>query len=108
MGEVTGIFQFRTFNRLSAIQFIDSNIGYTVGTAPPGKYIKTIDGGNNWYNISTLSGYPLLDLSFVNKDTGWICIDDIFDGGFFKTTNGGHNWVRQLNETFRPHKIIFL
>ncbi len=93
---------------MSAIQFVDNKIGYVVGSAPPGIVLKTTDGGINWFNVSTLEGYPILDLSFVNKDTGWICIDDIFGGGVFKTTNGGGTWVRQLNETYRPTKVFFI
>ena len=93
---------------MSAIQFVDNKIGYVVGSAPPGIVLKTTDGGINWFNVSTLEGYPILDLSFVNKDTGWICIGDIFGGGVFKTTNGGGTWVRQLNETYRPTKVFFI
>jgi photosystem II stability/assembly factor-like uncharacterized protein len=48
------------------------------------------------------------DLDFVNKDTGWICSMDGIGGGVFKTTNGGQNWVRQLNETFSPTKLFFI
>ena len=48
------------------------------------------------------------DLAFVNQDTGWICSTDPFDGGLFKTTNGGVTWQRQLNETYKPSLVFFI
>lgn len=94
---------------LAAIQFLDNNTGYVVGSSPPGIVLKTTNGGSNWFNISNLPAYPLLDVKFVNKDTGWVCSDDSFDGGVFKTTNGGNNWIRQTTPSqILPIKLFFL
>ncbi len=94
---------------LAAIQFLDNNIGYVVGSAPPGIVLKTTNGGNNWFNISNLPSNPLWDVKFVNKDTGYVCSDDEFDGGVFKTTNGGLNWQRQTSPVqLRPIKLFFI
>ncbi len=37
----------------------------------------------------------LIDLFFVNKDTGWII--NSRKNGIFKTTNGGYNWQMQID-----------
>jgi hypothetical protein len=59
--------------------------------------------------LSTGTGMLLiLDLAFISKDTGWICGDDSFAGGVYKTTNGGNNWFQQLNNTYLPSKIFFI
>ena len=101
--------QFQQVLLFTAIQFLDSNFGYVVGSAPPGFVLKTTNGGNNWFTASTLSTYPLLDVKFVNRDTGWTCSNDEFEGGVFKTTNGGGSWVRQTTPTqLRPIKLFFI
>lgn len=99
--------QFQQNLLLIALQFVDSNVGYIIGSQPPGIVLKTTNGGNNWFNVSTISAAPLLDLSFVNKDTGWICSDDLFDGGVFKTIDGGNNWIR-LTGVGDFRKLFFL
>jgi len=91
---------------MAALQFIDINTGYVVGSAPPGIVLKTTNGGTNWINISNLPAYPLWDVKFVNRDTGWVCSNDDFDGGIFKTINGGNSWLRQ--STLKAIKLFFL
>ena len=91
-----------------AVQFIDLSNGYVVGGTGRAKFLKTTNGGSSW-SVSTPFGsnmYAILDLAFVNKDTGWVCGDDSFGGGVFKTTNGGGSWVQQLNNTYRPTKLF--
>jgi photosystem II stability/assembly factor-like uncharacterized protein len=102
------LIQFQGIIQFNAIQFIDNNTGYTVGSLPPGIIKKTTNGGLNWFTASTFTAYPILDLSFVNKDTGWVCSDDPFDGGVVKTTNGGMNWVQELSASFPTTKLFFL
>ncbi len=40
----------------------------------------------------------LLDIDFINENTGWACGDD---GKIVKTTNGGVNWVQQNTGLFK-------
>lgn len=110
-----GIFwqiQFYKSVDLKVIFMVDTFIGYAGGGSGSGtRYMyKTTNGGIGWDTIlgSFSSGGYVLDIYFTNSDTGWYCDNDIFDGGIFKTTNGGENWFRQLNETFRPTKLFFL
>lgn len=89
--------QLRNNLSLSSIQFINNDIGYSAGGDGSGKFLYTTNGGINW-TVTTPFGSGInniQDLYFVNKDTGWICSDDPFGGGVFKTTNGGINWIRQ-------------
>ncbi|HEX2786311.1 MAG TPA: YCF48-related protein [Ignavibacteria bacterium] len=100
--------QYQNKYYLTALQLINENTGYSVGSAPPGVIIKTTDGGINWFNVTGLSAYPLTDLFFTTVDTGWVCSDDLFDGGVYKTTNGGINWQLQLGVSFRPSRLFFI
>ena len=96
---------------LTSIQFVNLSTGYCVGgIVSPARGIvkKTTNGGLKWSTISMLLAVPLLDVKFVNKDTGWVASDDIFDGGVFKTTDGGFNWQNQLNQSFEPTRLFFL
>jgi photosystem II stability/assembly factor-like uncharacterized protein len=93
---------------LTSIQFASNGTGYSVGSAPGGIIKKTTDNGLNWFTINTIAPYPLLDLYFVNPDTGWVCSDDPFSGGIFKTTDGGNNWQSQLGASFFIKKLFFL
>ena len=102
--------QYDTIEKLNVIQFVDYNIGYAGGGFGRARLLKTSNRGINWQFTTPFGSnmYSILDLQFINKDTGWICSDDDFGGGVFKTTNGGGTWVRQLNETYRPTKVFFI
>ena len=104
--------QFNKPVDLKVVFMVDTLIGYVGGGSGGGtRYMyKTINGGISWDTIlgSFATGSYVLDISFINIDTGWYCDDDDINGGVFKTTTGGVNWVRQLNETFRPTKLFFL
>jgi photosystem II stability/assembly factor-like uncharacterized protein len=78
------------------VQFLDTNFGYVIGGNTTANIQKTTNGGQNWTDISNgFDGVGLKDLSFVNRDTGWICLEDFFSGGVYKTINGGQNWTLQ-------------
>jgi photosystem II stability/assembly factor-like uncharacterized protein len=79
------------------VQFLNTNNGYVVGGNTLATIQKTTNGGLNWIDItgSMSNKFGINDMSFINKDTGWICINDLFDGGVYKTVNGGLNWVLQ-------------
>lgn len=92
------------------IQFLDINYGYAVGGTGRAKFLKTTNSGSTW-NVSTPFGsniYAILDLAFTTKDTGWVCSDDPFGGGIYKTTNGGANWQQQAGSSYRAKKLFML
>ncbi len=96
---------------LTSIQFIDNNLGFSVGrdVIPINGLIKiTTNGGLNWVTKSIISGSGILEgICFANKDTGWVCSRDLTAGGLWRTINGGNSWQKQLNESVRPSKIFF-
>jgi photosystem II stability/assembly factor-like uncharacterized protein len=81
---------------LSTILFIDSLNGWAGGYT--GSILYTTDGGNNWNNsaIDTLSGIPIYNFLFLNKNYGFSS-GGRFDrtGVIWKTTDGGRNWSGQ-------------
>jgi photosystem II stability/assembly factor-like uncharacterized protein len=78
-------------NYIININFIDENTGWAIGHV--GTVLKSVNGGQNWtsQNAGTVSN--LFSSSFINSSTGWISGDN----GVMKTTDGGQNWIQQLN-----------
>ncbi len=59
---------------INVVKLLDENTGFAGGGFGEAKFLKTTNRGTNWH-ISTPPGltiYSILDMDFVNKDTGWI------------------------------------
>jgi beta propeller repeat protein len=87
-----------TTQPLYAVDFVDSNTGWAVGSG--GTILKTKNGGATWAAQS--SGAPAADLSgvdFVSSMTGWAVGFDrpANSAVILKTTNGGTTWVGQAH-----------
>ena len=76
-----------TSNKLNDIQFTSLYIGYIVGEN--GTVLKTIDGGNNWLNVSINSAEFINSISFLNDNVGYLATQN----RIYKTINGGLNWT---------------
>jgi photosystem II stability/assembly factor-like uncharacterized protein len=100
--------QYRPIMNFNTVQFINSNTGYAGGGDGLAKFFKTSNGGTNWNLAYSFGFITIKDLSFVSKDTGWICDDNPLNGGIFKTTNGGTNWIPQAGPSYRPKKLFFI
>ncbi|MFH1121512.1 MAG: YCF48-related protein [Bacteroidota bacterium] len=50
---------------------------------------RTIDGGITWNQVETPSAFGLSEVYFVNENSGYA----VEDFGYWKTTDGGENWV---------------
>ncbi|MBK9331910.1 MAG: T9SS type A sorting domain-containing protein [Ignavibacteria bacterium] len=86
------------------VQFINANTGFTNAFT---KIFKTTNAGENWnaINLPQIFGD---DMSVLNEDTVWLAMSEGFTGGVFRTTNGGLNWVQQLNlGSQNPSHIYF-
>lgn len=77
--------------RLRDLTFASGEVGYAVGYQS--NLAKTTDGGNTWFERS--SDLPedlnIVQVSFVNPDTGWIVNRAIADH-IWKTEDGGLSW----------------
>jgi photosystem II stability/assembly factor-like uncharacterized protein len=67
----------------------------------PAFIIKSSDGGNTWTRID-MSAYAsgLVDILFINKDTGWVCgisPRPLELGIILHTVDGGNTWQLQYN-----------
>ncbi len=99
--------QADSLGRVVRIQFLNSNTGYSLLTN--GKLYKTTNSGSEW--ILCHDFYPAAifeDMFFTDELNGWVCSTDFFDGGLFKTMDGGASWSRQMSQTLRPSNIFFL
>ncbi|MBS1552986.1 MAG: T9SS type A sorting domain-containing protein [Bacteroidetes bacterium] len=95
---------------LYSVQFLNSLTGYVLGNGLHGIIYKTTTAGLIWNLIHDFSPAGIFtDMSFINQDTGWVCSADPFDGGVFRTTDGGFNWNQQFNYgTENPNRIFFI
>lgn len=97
---------------LREIYFADSLYGWIAGDS--GIIIHTSDGGDNWKTQSRIVNDYILDIYFVNRNTGWAAAWN-FDGisqysVIYKTTNSGQDWTRTLyaDTVFLINTIYFL
>ncbi len=79
---------------LKSVFFIDSSKGWAVGTSSNGTVLHTDNGGIDW--ITQGLGSPYIDCNevfFIDANNGWIAAES----GLYITTNGGLEWVEQIN-----------
>jgi len=82
----------------TCIYFFDPNTGYIA--YENGAMLKTIDGGNSWFNSYTGTNNYLSSVYFPTLDTGYTVGSD---GIILKTTNGGI--VGVSDNVITPNKI---
>ena len=97
---------------LREIFFTDSVYGWIAGDS--GIIIHTSNGGNNWIVQSREVNDYILDLCFVNRNTGWAAAWN-YDGisqhsVIYHTSNSGLNWTRTFyaDTIFLINSIYFL
>ncbi len=94
---------------LSSTYFVNDSVGYIVGV---GGLIKTLDGGNKWFdpalidpntqlpNPSTqIKSGPLTAVSFLDTSIGF-CVSKY--GWIYKTTDGGKTWQSKKVSNLTP------
>jgi photosystem II stability/assembly factor-like uncharacterized protein len=88
---------------------VNSNVVWATGldtnfSSPSNVFTKTLDGGTTWTagTISGAGGYFSNGVFAHSKDTAWISLNDLVNGGGFiyKTSDGGATWVAQPTATF--------
>ncbi|HRI86335.1 MAG TPA: YCF48-related protein [Ignavibacteria bacterium] len=91
-----------TSDSLISISFLNDEVGFISGLN--NTLLKSTNGGINWNYISVPGSENINSVFFINEHTGWISTEKI--GGnskdtnylkILKTTDGGDNWLTQLN-----------
>lgn len=77
-------------SHLTSISVIDSFLVYATGK----DLLKTTNGGLNWIKINIDTNYTYLEVSFSNKDTGFVLARKTSNYNYFllRTLNGGDDW----------------
>jgi len=91
----TIFFEFRKYN---CFQFLNNSLGFIGGgdlEFGQSYLIKTNNGGENWIRLNTPNSSSISSISVLSEDSIWISVASGFDGGIFRTTNGGMNWTYQ-------------
>lgn len=92
--------------------FINNDEGWRGLIAPGGAgsdsldLYKTIDGGINWTNVTTLASGG--DFIFLNSDTGWIITNPPINGvlSVLKTCDGGITWNEENIQVPSEYKYV--
>ncbi|HDP97790.1 MAG TPA: hypothetical protein ENN22_01230, partial [bacterium] len=79
---------------LTAVSFIDNNIGTVVGYN--GLILRTTDGGFNWNTQTSRTTKNLNGVCFTDENTG-VAVGE--EGTIVRTINGGINWKSQNSST---------
>ncbi|HMD01222.1 MAG TPA: T9SS type A sorting domain-containing protein [Ferruginibacter sp.] len=81
--------------RVDDIYMVDTQVGYAV--CGDGKIVKTVDGGNNWFQLLENSSVYCRSVEFINRDTGFVggfpINGNVQTNIFRRTTDGGATWV---------------
>jgi len=83
---------YRSFLAMEQIQFLNVNTGYACGAY----LFKTTNAGLNWNQVTAPAISPE-ELFVLNEDTIWIVSSNSFNGGAYRTTNGGSTWEQQFS-----------
>ena len=65
--------------------------------------LHTNDGGINWNVMYSPSSHYLNNISFINKNDGWILGDR---GTILHTTNGGVTFIEEENNSTQPEQFL--
>lgn len=77
------------------IQFTSDKTGYACGHGMnwlPGAIFKTTNGGTNW-QVTHFQSFEIVDLSFLDDNTGYFAAWHPDRRFVYKTTDGGNNWI---------------
>ena len=90
------------------IIFINSQTGFVCGgyNNYTNNLLKTTNQGDIWFSLNTPYSFIFKDMSILNEDTIWLVSDMALEGGVFRSTNGGQNWIMQSN--LNPDKIYMV
>ena len=88
------------YGDISRVIFLNANTGFICGggrAGISGGFVsKTTNSGNNWLVLpASIFSIHFDDMCILNQDTMWVVDNNSFDGGVFRTTNGGTNWEHQ-------------
>lgn len=96
------------FSRFDDVCFLNENLGWAANGSSAAVY-KTTDGGLTWVeqlNESDLDGnYYFRNIEFLNEQIGFL---GTLNGAFFKTVDGGNNWLLVNNISPNPQAICGL
>ncbi|MBL7925171.1 MAG: T9SS type A sorting domain-containing protein [Bacteroidia bacterium] len=98
-GGFTWTQQYTGTDYLRSIHFSSPATGYAAGDN--GRIFKTVNGGLNWFLLSTGVVFHFNDIDFVSDSIGWAA-GAYVNGGCYHTINGGSSWTSQALPATTP------
>ncbi|MGB3016957.1 MAG: T9SS type A sorting domain-containing protein [Ignavibacteria bacterium] len=93
------------------VEFLNAYTGFacTNWFAGTSRLYKTTDIGNSWTILNNPPTNPsYLDLNILSENEIWMTDDIAFDGGVFRTTDGGTTWQRKYYSLSFPADRIYM
>jgi photosystem II stability/assembly factor-like uncharacterized protein len=104
---LTNLKQYKTFQDLFSVHFINSQTGWTCGSK--GTVLKTTNSGNGWFSAGISSGQDFKFITFLNANTGYLLGDSLNRlGRILYTSNGGNSWQQIYSDTAGFYSAYFL
>ena len=100
-----------TGRNFTKVKFLDNNTGFagTNYATGGGRLYKTTNGGDEWIILNNPNEYfSYDDISVLNEQEIWAARDLPFDGGVYRTTNGGLNWQRKYYDISQGADRIYM
>jgi len=88
---------------LFSVNFPNDTIGFSVGM--DGKILKTVNGGNDWFEQESGVATTFASVFFPNLDTGYVVG---YATTIHKTTNGGEDWFQLPSPSPALTDVYFL
>ena len=77
---------------LSAIDFVNNEVGWIIGGRP---LFKTENGGDDWFPLPNFGSIRFRVVDFISDSVGWAIGTGVYspsNNGIFKTKDGGLTW----------------
>lgn len=94
------------------IYFFNETVGYIITSL--NTIYKTLDGGESWKKISSLTAFALKDIFFISPTEGFVItyksklLNNVIESCILKTEDGGRNWrVIYSSESTNLEKLVF-
>jgi photosystem II stability/assembly factor-like uncharacterized protein len=109
-GGLTWEMKFSISWSMNIIYFCSPRVGFLIGGYANGSLLRSVDSGDHWQ--THFWSYPLHDVCFIDKDTGFACggrtATHVNEGYIFGTHDGGKSWEVVSSTGREVRKCLFV
>ena len=98
-------YQDAEYQYFYSVFFVNADTGWIAGGDYYGYILKTIDGGENWFEEIRIPECHLYKIRFSDQENGWAV--GLY-GFIYRTTDEGANWIPQREDRYSFSSIHFI